>query len=70
MGSSSKGWDAAVLAAVKSVSDEAPEPIGVEISRLWADLDGGRRLRTYRAAVKVAYRQSLRAPARPPRRSR
>jgi len=61
-GSSAKGWEAAVADAVKKVAAEAPEPIGVEVVRLWADLDGRRRLRTFHAAVKVAHRQSLRMP--------
>lgn len=59
-GSSTKGWEAAVADAVKNAADEAPEPIGVEVARMWADLDGRRRLRTFHAAVKVAYRQGLR----------
>jgi len=53
-----------VTDAVRSVADDAPDPIGVEVSRLWADLDGRKRLRTYRASVKVAYRQPLQPPAR------
>ncbi len=62
VGSSSRSWDAAVTDAVRSVADDAPDPIGVEVSRLWADLDGRKRLRTYRASVKVAYRQPLQPP--------
>lgn len=58
-GSSSRSWDAAVGDAVKGAKDEAPEPIAVEVVRLWADLDARRRLRTYRAAVKIAYRQRV-----------
>lgn len=63
VGSSSRSWDAAVTDAVRSVADDAPDPIGVEVARLWADLDGRKRLRTYRASVKVAYRQPLQRPA-------
>jgi len=58
-GSSTRGWDQAVTDAVKS-SDVA-SPIGVEVLRLWADWDG-RKLSRYRATVKVAYRQQVRAP--------
>ncbi len=38
---------------------EAKDPIAVEVVRLWADLGPRGRLRTYRANVKVAYRQSV-----------
>jgi flavin-binding protein dodecin len=58
-GSSTRGWERAVTDAVKS-SDVA-SPIGVEVLRLWADWDG-RKLSLYRATVKVAYRQQVRAP--------
>ena len=65
VGSSSRGWDAAIADAVRGARDEAPRPIGVEVTRMWADLAGGSRLRRYRAAVKIAYRQALVAqPAR------
>jgi flavin-binding protein dodecin len=60
-GSSARGWDAAVVAAVKAADVSAP--IGVEVGRLWAELDGGGRLRRYHAMVKVAYRQALKVPA-------
>ncbi len=56
-GESDRGWDAAVVAAVKAA--KVKEPVGVEVGRLWAELDGA-RLRRYHAAVKVAYRQSQR----------
>jgi hypothetical protein len=46
-----------VLAAVKAAKVKAP--VGVEVGRLWAELDEG-RLARYHAAVKVAYRQSQR----------
>ena len=58
-GSSARGWEQAVTDAVKS-SDVAA-PIGVEVLRLWADWDG-RKLSRYRAIVKIAYRQPMRAP--------
>jgi hypothetical protein len=53
-----------VADAVRSVRDEVSEPIAVEVSRMWADLDGRMRLRTYHASVKVAYRQGLKPPPR------
>jgi flavin-binding protein dodecin len=62
-GSSRSSWQAAVADAVRSVRDEVTEPIGVEVTRMWADLDGT-KVRTYRVAVKVAHRQALKAPAR------
>ncbi len=58
-GSSARSWDAAVTEAVKSAGDDAPDPIAVEVVRLWADLDPKGRLKTYRAMVKVAYRQRV-----------
>jgi flavin-binding protein dodecin len=61
-GSSARSWDAAVTDAVRGASDDAADPIGVEVVRLWADLDGGKRLRTYRAAVKVSYSQPITRP--------
>jgi flavin-binding protein dodecin len=60
-GTSPRGWEAAVAAAVKA-SDVAGI-IGVEVSRLWAEWDG-RKLSRYHATVKVAYRQALKAAAR------
>ena len=60
-GESPRGWEAAVAAAVKS--SDAASPIGVEVPRLWAEWDG-RALSRYHATVKVAYRQSLKAPGR------
>jgi hypothetical protein len=63
-GESTKGWDAAVLAAVKAAKVKVP--VGVEIGRLWAELDG-QKLSRYHAAVKVAYREAQRSPVRPPR---
>ncbi len=60
-GESPKSWDAAVAAAVKA--SEVKAPIGVEISRMWAEWDG-RRLSRYHVTVKVAYRQTLKVAAR------
>jgi len=59
-GASPRGWEAAVAAAVRS--SDVTDPIGVEVSRMWAEWDG-RRLSRYHATVKVAYRQALK-PAR------
>jgi flavin-binding protein dodecin len=60
-GVSPKSWDAAVAAAVKAAKVKAP--IGVEVGRLWAELEGT-RLSRYHASVKVAYRQSQRPVGR------
>ena len=60
-GDSTKSWDAAVLAAVKSA--KVKDPLGVEVGRLWAELEGP-RLARYHASVKVAYRQSQRSIVR------
>ncbi len=60
-GESPKSWDTAVAAAVKA--SEVKAPIGVEISRMWAEWNG-RRLSRYHVTVKIAYRQSLKAAAR------
>lgn len=62
-GSSPDGWEAAVVDAVRSVRKEVRAPIGVEVSRQWADLEAGRVV-TYRVAVRVAYRQALKPPSR------
>lgn len=62
VGESSRGWEAAVAAAVKASA--VSDAVGVEVVRLWAEWDG-RRLSRYHASVKVAYRQSLKpAPRR------
>ncbi|MBI2983884.1 MAG: dodecin domain-containing protein, partial [Chloroflexi bacterium] len=63
VGSSTTGWDAAVIDAVRGAKSDAPDPIAVEVGRLWADLGPKTAIRLYRASVKIAYRQSLRAPA-------
>ena len=60
-GASPRGWDAAIAAAVKAA--DVTEPIGVEVSRMWAEWKRG-ELSRYHVTVKVAYRQSLKAPAR------
>ena len=62
-GASPEGWEAATADAVRSVRKDVRAPIGVEISRQWADLDSGRVV-TYRVAVRIAYRQELKAPSR------
>jgi flavin-binding protein dodecin len=59
VGSSSRSWDAAVTDAVRGAKDEAPDPIAVEVVRLWADLGPRQRLGRYRAAVKIAYREAI-----------
>lgn len=61
-GDSPKSWDAAVAAAVRA--SEVKDPIGVEISRMWADWNG-RKLSRYHVSVKVAFRQILKAASRP-----
>jgi len=60
-GESRTSWDDAVVAAVKASKVKAA--VGVEVARLWAELDGD-RLSRYHAAVKVAYRQAQRPVGR------
>ena len=60
-GSSSRGWGDAVAAAVRA--SDVKGPVGVEVSRLWAEWERG-KLSRFHATVKVAYWQSLRAPPR------
>jgi flavin-binding protein dodecin len=60
-GDSTKSWDAAVLAAVKAAKVKAP--VGVEVGRLWAEIDG-QKLSRYHASVKVAYQEVQRSPVR------
>jgi flavin-binding protein dodecin len=60
-GSSSRGWEDAVAAAVKA--SDVKTPVGVEVSRLWAEVERG-RLSRFHATVKVAYKQALKAPSR------
>jgi len=44
-------------------ASDVTAPVGVEVSRLWAEWERG-KLSRFHATVKVAYRQALRAPAR------
>ena len=60
-GMSPRGWEAAVAAAVKA--SDAKAPIGVEVTRMWAEWDG-RKLSRYHVSVKVAFRQKLQTTAR------
>lgn len=60
-GSSTRGWEEAVSAAVKA--SDVKTPIGVEVTRLWAEWERG-RLSRFHATVKVAYRQALKAAGR------
>ena len=60
-GSSSRGWEDAVAAAVKA--SDVKTPVGVEVSRLWAEVDRG-KLSRFHATVKVAYKQTLKPPSR------
>jgi flavin-binding protein dodecin len=60
-GESATSWDAAVVAAVKAAKVKAP--VGVEVGRLWADLEGA-KLARYHASVKVAFRQAQRSSGR------
>jgi len=60
-GDSTKSWDAAVLAAVKAA--KVKTPVGVEVGRLWAEVDGP-KLSRYHASVKVAYQEVQRTSAR------
>jgi flavin-binding protein dodecin len=60
-GDSPKSWDAAIAAAVKASDVKAP--LGVEVSRMWAEWGRG-RLSRYHVTVKVAYRQTLKTAAK------
>jgi flavin-binding protein dodecin len=60
-GTSPRGWEDAVAAALKASDVKAP--IGVEVSRLWAEVDRG-KLSRFHATVKVAYKQALKVPSR------
>ena len=62
-GSSRTSWQAAVADAVKSLKSEVDDPLGVEVTRQWAELDGT-KVTAYRVDVKVAYRQGLKAPTK------
>jgi dodecin len=59
-GDSPKSWEAAVIAAVRG--SDVRQPIGVEITRMWAKWDGDKPSR-FHVTVRIAYRQSLK-PAR------
>jgi len=60
-GSSTRGWEDAVNAAVKA--SEVKSPVGVEVGRLWAEWERG-KLSRFHATVKIAYRQALKPPTR------
>lgn len=61
-GSSTKGWDAAVLAAVALArKDLLGEVIGFEVVRLAGSLNAT-GIHTYRAIVRVAYREKVSGP--------
>ncbi len=61
-GSSTKGWDAAVLAAIAEARKEVEGAIvGFEVVRLGGD-SSARRIRSYRATVRVAYRDRMTGP--------
>ena len=62
-GASPTSWEAAVADAVRSVRGAVRAPLGVELTRQWADLAEG-RISTYRVSVRIAYRQPLKPPAR------
>jgi flavin-binding protein dodecin len=57
-GSSLRSWEEAVAAAVKA--SDVKTPVGVEVTRLWAEVERG-RLSRFHATVKIAYRQALKA---------
>lgn len=57
-GSSRTGWEAAAANAVKQAKSEVPEPIGLEVVRLWADVKAG-KVTVFHAVVRIAYRQRL-----------
>ncbi len=59
VGSSVTSWDDAVVDALRGARETAPDPIAVEVVRLWADVGAKHRLGRYRAAVKVAYREAI-----------
>jgi flavin-binding protein dodecin len=60
-GASPTSWDAAITVAVKA--SDVKDPLGVEVSRMWAEWRGG-KLSRYHVTVKVAYRQALQAAKR------
>lgn len=62
-GSSRRGWEAAVAAAVRSARDEVPAPIAVEVDRQWAEVKGGAPS-LFHVTVRIAYEQALVPPAK------
>lgn len=54
---------------MRAAKADAPDPIAVEVARLWADLGAKGAIRRYRASVKIAYREALRPPAAQPRKT-
>ena len=60
-GSSREGWDAAILDAVATAKKRASDVVGFEVVRLQGELSRG-RIRTYRATVRVAYRERVVGP--------
>jgi flavin-binding protein dodecin len=61
-GESARGWEPAVVAAIKA--SDVKDPLGVEVVRMWAAWDG-RKLSRFHVTVKVAYRQALKAALKP-----
>ena len=57
-GSSRVSWEAAAKAAVKQANTEVPDPIGLDVVRLWADVKAG-KVAVFHAVVRIAYRQRL-----------
>lgn len=61
-GSSTKSWDRAVRDALARGAKEAGgKVIGFEVTKL-AGESSGRRIRSYRATVRVAYRDRVSGP--------
>ena len=50
--------EAAAANAVKQAKTEVPEPVGLEVVRLWADVKAG-KVTVFHAVVRIAYRQRL-----------
>lgn len=62
-GSSRRGWEAAVAAAVRNARTEIPAPVAVEVARQWAEVQGGRPS-LFHVTVRIAYEQALGPPAK------
>ncbi len=62
-GSSRRGWEAAVAAAVRNARDEVPAPVAVEVARQWAEVKGGAPS-LFHVTVRIAYEQALVPPAK------